>query len=111
MRYRCDQTDPSCSTGNPNVQVTPGPNGSLIATLTPDQFKSMDPNAAANGIAAGVPICPWADVNGFCGMDPHVAAVDPNVDAIFTHYPQPNTDVVGGQLWAAQFILTRKFAE
>ncbi len=98
MRYRCDQTDSNCSTSNPNVQVTPGPNGSLVATLTPDQFKSMDPNAAGNGVAAGVPICPWADVNGFCGMDPHVAAVDPNMDAVFTHYPQPNTDVVGDGL-------------
>jgi hypothetical protein len=83
MSYRCDQTDPSCSTSNP--QVTAGAGGSLVMTLTPAQFASMDPNAASNGQ------CPWANVNGDCGGDP-------NALAVFQTYPHPNTDAAGDGL-------------
>ena len=83
MSYRCDVSDPLCSTSNP--QVSSLSDGTLIMTLTPSQFASMDPNAAGNGQ------CPWADSSGFCG-------VDPNALAIFQQYPHPNTDAAGDGL-------------
>jgi hypothetical protein len=85
MRYKCDQTDPACATSNPDVQVVARGDGSLVATLTPAQFASMDPNAFGNGQ------CPWADVNGNCGADP-------NVLTVFNQYPEPNTDTLGDGL-------------
>ncbi len=44
IRYVCDTGDPNCSTGNPNVNVVNDPvTGALVASLTPDQIKAMDP--------------------------------------------------------------------
>lgn len=83
--------DPYCVLGTPNpngFNVTNNPAISqtdYIVKLTPAQFAVMDPIAASNGV------CPWANNQGQCG-------VDPNVLPIFQQYPQPNTDTVGDLL-------------
>jgi hypothetical protein len=44
IRYACDTSDPNCAIGNPKVNVVNDPLiGGLVATLTPDQIKGMDP--------------------------------------------------------------------
>jgi hypothetical protein len=70
MSYDCTG-DPACPSGN-------------IETLTPQQLASMDPYAGANGT------CPWATPQG-CGADP-------NSEALFQQYPQPNSTAVGDGL-------------
>lgn len=82
MSYRCDPTDPLCSTSTPGV--TQSADGTLVMTLSPTNLASMDLNAAGNGQ------CPWASVNG-CGADP-------NALAVFQTYPHPNTDAAGDGL-------------
>jgi hypothetical protein len=52
--------------------------GQLLVTLTPAQLAALDPNCGAAGT------CPWG------------GGADPNVEAIFNQYPQPNTDAGGG---------------
>jgi hypothetical protein len=96
MQYPCIPSaavngDPNCVLGTPNangfnVVSNPGVSQTdYIVQLSQAQFAAMDPIAASNGV------CPWADSNGNCG-------VDPNVLPVFQQYPQPNTDTVGDLL-------------
>ena len=97
MQYPCIPStaaanpDPNCVLGTPNANnfnVVNNPSISqtdYIVQLTQAQFAAMDPIAASNGV------CPWADSNGNCG-------VDPNVLPVFQQYPSPNTDTVGDLL-------------
>jgi hypothetical protein len=43
IQYRCATSDPNCSTGNSKVNVVNDPDLGLVATLTSDQIKAMDP--------------------------------------------------------------------
>src|SRR5215471_2374533 len=43
IQYRCDTSDPNCSTSNPNVNIVNDPALGLVATLTSNQIKAMDP--------------------------------------------------------------------
>lgn len=97
LQYLCTGggADPNC------VPNTPGPGNPdpftvvgnptdplLVVQLTPAQFANMDPNCGANGT------CP----NGN-GVNPLVANLNgTNPDAVFEHYPAPNTLTGGGDL-------------
>ncbi len=48
IRYVCDTGDPNCSTSNSKVNVVNDPALGLVATLTPDQIKGMDPLGLGN---------------------------------------------------------------
>ncbi len=93
IQYPCipAPADANCVLGTPNANgftVTRNPAVSQndnIVQLTPAQFAAMDPIAASNGV------CPWANNQGQCG-------VDPNVLPVFQQYPSPNTDTVGDLL-------------
>ena len=93
IQYLCDPTsDTKCQippTGQEADGVTVTTNPAFapdnVVQLTSHAFAKLDQNAAANGT------CPWADSNGFCG-------VDPNVLSVFTQYPHSNIDSVGDLL-------------
>ena len=93
IQYPCipAPADANCVLGTPNANgfnVTRNPAVSQtdnIVQLTPAQFAAMDLIAASNGV------CPWANSQGQCG-------VDPNALAVFQQYPSPNTDTVGDLL-------------
>lgn len=87
VQYPCDTgADPNCvqNLANSNVNangfnVTASPKvgpGQLLVTLTPAQLAALDTVCSAT--------CPWG------------GGADPNVEAIFNQYPQPNTDAGGG---------------
>ncbi|MGA8501981.1 MAG: carboxypeptidase-like regulatory domain-containing protein [Candidatus Sulfotelmatobacter sp.] len=65
----------------PTPNATPCPVTDDVETLTAAQLAGMDTLAAGNGT------CPWATSAG-CGPDP-------NVEALFNQYPQPNSTAVG----------------
>src|SRR5580704_11484549 len=83
------QTVPSSNLRNGIMQYLycPTPNASQcpvtddVQTLTAAQLQGMDTQAAGSGT------CPWATPAG-CGPDP-------NVEALFNQYPQPNSTAVG----------------
>jgi len=84
ISYPCDQTDTAfCTTSNPNVQIVPGPGGSLIATLTRAQVAQMDPNCLGLGTCTAP------------GANPAVLQLWNNGTGSFGGYPLPNTDTVG----------------
>jgi hypothetical protein len=95
MQYVCSPNDPAngpdpnCTPNNPKFTVLNEPSiagpGNFVVQLTPAQFAALDPIAALNGV------CPWANSQGQCG-------VDPNVLPVFQKYPQPNTDTQGDLL-------------
>ena len=97
MQYVCDPSaDANCVPGTPNsngfnvvADSRAGLNSSgqpnLLVQLTPAQLAAIDPNAAGNGV------CPWANSQGQCG-------VDPNVLTVFQQYPHSNSDTVGDLL-------------
>ena len=91
MQYPCDTgSDPNCSTSNPNFTITQSPKlaaGQLLVTMTPAQLAALDPNCGGNGT------CPWG------------GGADPNVEAVFQQYPQPNTDAGGSGLSSDGFDL------
>src|SRR5215472_7275145 len=43
IQYRCDTSDPNCSTSNSKVNIVNDPALGLVATLTSNQIKAMDP--------------------------------------------------------------------
>jgi hypothetical protein len=65
----------------PTPNASPCPVTDQVETLTAAQLQGMDTQAAGNGT------CPWATAAG-CGPDP-------NVEALFNQYPQPNSTAVG----------------
>jgi hypothetical protein len=65
----------------PTPNASPCPVADQVQTLTATQLAGMDTQAAGNGT------CPWATAAG-CGPDP-------NVEALFNQYPQPNSTAVG----------------
>jgi Carboxypeptidase regulatory-like domain len=82
------QTVPSSNLRNGIMQylycptnATCPPTADQVQTLTATQLAGMDTLAAGNGT------CPWATAAG-CGPDP-------NVEALFNQYPQPNSSAVG----------------
>ena len=87
IQYFCDTgTDPTCvvntpSPSNPNPFTIVDVNlpGLLVAQLTPDEFAHMDPNCLANGTCQN-------------------PGVNPLVTSVFGNYPQPNTQIGGGDL-------------
>ena len=95
IQYLCDPTsDPRCQTqltppaqqaNGVTVTANPAFAPDYVVSLSSHAFAKLDQNAAANGT------CPWADSNGFCG-------VDPNVLTVFNQYPHSNIDSVGDQL-------------
>ena len=98
VQFPCDTgSDPNCvpnnagSNVNPNgFNVTQSPKlgaGQLLVTMTAPQLAALDPNCAGNGT------CPWG------------GGADPNVEAIFQKYPQPNTDAGGSGLSSDGFDL------
>jgi len=97
IQYPCNpSSDANCVTSNPSFSVMQNPNvpaGDLLVTLQPQDIANLDTCAGAspatcNWTAAGFPY------NG--GADPYVANVNgSNPNAIFTRYPQPNTNAVG----------------
>ncbi|HTC55337.1 MAG TPA: carboxypeptidase-like regulatory domain-containing protein, partial [Candidatus Sulfotelmatobacter sp.] len=66
---------------NPNPNSTTCPVADQVETLTATQLAGMDT------VAAGKGNCPWVTSAG-CGPDP-------NVEALFNQYPQPNSTAVG----------------
>ena len=99
LQYPCNTgADPNCvAQSNSSFAVAPDPRvgaSQLLVTMSPAGLANIDPNCASavpatcNWTAAGFPY------NG--GADPYVANVNgSNPAAIFTLYPQPNTDAVG----------------
>jgi hypothetical protein len=96
VQYPCDTgTDPNCvlnaagSNVNPNgfnvSQSSKLPAGQLLVTLTPQQLAALDTVCTTT--------CPWG------------GGADPNVEAIFQQYPQPNTDASGSGLSSDGFDL------
>ncbi|MGA8238764.1 MAG: carboxypeptidase-like regulatory domain-containing protein, partial [Candidatus Sulfotelmatobacter sp.] len=82
------QTVPSTNLRNGIMQYLYCPTGETcppatdqVETLTAAQLAGMDTLAGGNGT------CPWATSAG-CGPDP-------NVEALFNQYPQPNSTAVG----------------
>ena len=65
----------------PTPNASPCPVTDDVQTLTAAQLQGMDTQAAGSGT------CPWATPAG-CGPDP-------NVEALFNQYPQPNSTAVG----------------
>jgi len=97
IQYLCtnDGSDPMCVPNSPNASnpftVTGSPSDSqLLVQLTPEQFANMDPNCTTT--------CPLGP-----GVNPLVANINgANPDAVFAHYPTPNTLVGGGDLFNTQ---------
>jgi hypothetical protein len=90
IQYLCDpSSDTSCVVGSP----APGVNVLQNPIFAPDNVVQLQPSAfgALDQFAAGNGTCPWADSQGFCG-------VDPNVLAVFNQYPHSNIDSVGDLL-------------
>ena len=90
IQYLCDpSSDTSCVAGTPAPGVTVVPNAVFapdnVVQLQPSAFAALDQYAAGNGT------CPWANNQGFCG-------VDPNVLTVFNQYPHSNIDSVGDLL-------------
>jgi hypothetical protein len=86
MSYPCDVTDTvNCVLGNPYVTSV---NGTLVATLGPQQIAQMDPNCS------GLSTCPLGQ-----GANPLLAYVNGNPNSspssLFNLYPTPNTNTVG----------------
>ncbi len=65
----------------PTPNASPCPVADQVQTLTASQLAGMDTLAAGKGH------CPWATAAG-CGPDP-------NSEALFNQYPQPNSTAVG----------------
>lgn len=74
LQYPCNTGDPLCTLANPMVRSV---NGTLIATLTPANLATMDPNCT---------------VNGTCPLGPGANSA---VLSYWSPYPSPNSDVEG----------------
>ncbi len=101
ISYPCDGSngganDPNCFVGNPNVQVVQQQNGSLIATLTPQQLEGLDTNCSLNSPSTCPPTPGNPAGGGPNGLLANIGGA--NSTALFTLYPQPNTQTVGDGL-------------